>query len=173
MDISEMIGDMFPRVVRLNRSIFSKVLSEHIHGENFALNVLILSGGISTPGEISAASNISTARVASILNSMEKKGYITRATDTKDRRKVIVEITETGRAYAGEALEKLKTMLGVIFDELGEDDVRELIRILKKTFDVAENAVLNNRCHDCKNADVPGGAGGALRQNDPDKEEEN
>ena len=50
--------------------------------------------GDMTPSEISGCKGISTARVANILASLEKKGLVKRIQDTRDRRKIIVRITE-------------------------------------------------------------------------------
>ena len=40
---------------------------------------------------------LSTARIAAMLNNLERKGAITRARDKADRRRVVVRLTAQGR----------------------------------------------------------------------------
>ncbi|MFC4652469.1 MarR family winged helix-turn-helix transcriptional regulator [Lactococcus nasutitermitis] len=81
----------------------------------------------SLPSEIGKATNTSPARVAAILKSLEKKNYISREMDLKDRRKIRVEITQTGKE---KALHEKSIALGrmeKIFAEMGEEATNQLI----------------------------------------------
>ena len=85
-----------------------------------------------TPGILAQFGDVSTARIATVLNSLEKKGYITRSVDPEDRRKVLVHITEEGRAYGQKHKEKRLQHLITTLEYLGEEDALQHIRIMKR-----------------------------------------
>ena len=55
-----------------------------------------------TAGELAAESGLTTGAVTSVIDRLERAGYARRARDERDRRKVIVEVTDTFYARAGE-----------------------------------------------------------------------
>lgn len=89
-----------------------------------------------TANEISKRFNINTSRVAAILNSLSKKGYIERVVDKDDKRKIHVYITDKGKIYGYQKRENVLNMLAKMLEKLGEDDVKEYIRIQKKMIDI-------------------------------------
>lgn len=111
-------------------------INDSLCGEAFGLQYIAINGGSVLPGDISAEMNVSSARVAAALNSLENKGLITRRTDKNDRRKVIVEITPEGRLHAENHWNYIvggaKKFLGL----LGENDAREYVRIMGRMKDV-------------------------------------
>ena len=82
--------------------------------------------------ELSTYLDINTSRVAAILNSLCKKGYIKRVYDTHDRRKVHVYLTDEGKTFTNQKRELITTHVVEILEYLGEDDANEYIRIMKK-----------------------------------------
>ena len=105
-------------------------------GEIATLSYLRARGDM-TPSEISGCKGISTARVANILASLEKKGLVKRIQDTRDRRKIIVRITEAGARLADQKYEELLDDLEQMMRGLGEKDAREFLRLTRQA-----NAVL-------------------------------
>jgi DNA-binding MarR family transcriptional regulator len=53
-------------------------------------------------GELGAATGLSSAATTTLLDRLERKGYVRRTRDSADRRKVLVELTPEGRARVGE-----------------------------------------------------------------------
>ncbi|WP_062995059.1 MarR family winged helix-turn-helix transcriptional regulator [Nocardia mikamii] len=56
----------------------------------YALNILELSGAM-TPGELGARTGLTTGPTTRLIDRLEQGGYVRRAPDPADRRKVIVE----------------------------------------------------------------------------------
>ncbi|WP_218003878.1 MarR family winged helix-turn-helix transcriptional regulator [Nocardia pneumoniae] len=56
----------------------------------YALNVLELAGAM-TPGELGARTGLTTGPTTRLIDRLEQAGYVRRAADPGDRRKVIVE----------------------------------------------------------------------------------
>ena len=80
--------------------------------------------------DLSMQMHITPAAVTHMLNSLEEGGYIERLADPADRRVVLVKLTDKGRqtveARKAKFLEKLMELIGF----LGEQDARELLRLV-------------------------------------------
>ena len=84
------------------------------------------------PGDICAELKVSSARVAAALNGLEKKGMVVRQTAPFDRRKVLIFITKKGEEYIKMRQALFLVTLDDALMRLGEGDLRELIRIMKR-----------------------------------------
>jgi DNA-binding MarR family transcriptional regulator len=111
-------------------------------GESFLLRLLACKDELLThtgdgvyPSVLQKRMGTSSARVAAILSSLEKKGFITREVDRSDRRRVIVSITAAGKAHADAEMIEMDAVIKEIFLSLGEDDTNEFIRILDRVFE--------------------------------------
>ena len=89
--------------------------------------------------EIAGALGVAAPGVTFVLNRMEEKGFIKRTMDKKDRRAVIVTITEQGRLALEETIAELKMKIKKLAEYLGEDDSRTLIRIANKLVEFHAN----------------------------------
>lgn len=74
-----------------------------------------------------------------MLKNLEDKGYIFRITDTKDRRVVYINLTESGTAIIKNAFGKMQDLSMKAIIRLGEEDAKELIRILNKFYDAMDS----------------------------------
>ena len=111
-------------------SAFEK-LARLSKGEILVLKIL-LQGGTTTPTEISEAMNSTKGRVSAVLNALEKKGEVTREIDKDNRRNIIVTLTSSGREHVMNELQSGYRTMTHIFEELGEQDSGEFIRMLTK-----------------------------------------
>ena len=59
--------------------------------------------GRMTAGQLAAASGLTTGAVTTVLDRLERAGYVSRIRDTVDRRRVLVELTHEARRHAWEA----------------------------------------------------------------------
>ncbi len=118
-------------------ALFNKGPVKHMHnatrGEMPVLKYLALHGD-TYPTEFSQQFHLSTARVANTLNSLEKKEYIERIHDEKDRRKVKVVITEKGKDFVQQKEDMILEKTVELLEYLGED-ADEFIRIIKRVKD--------------------------------------
>jgi DNA-binding MarR family transcriptional regulator len=83
--------------------------------------------GPMTAGQLAKEAGLTTGAVTAVLDRLERKGYVRRVHDTKDRRRVMVEITEKAREAALELYGPLKDMGWDFQERLSEDDLRLLI----------------------------------------------
>ena len=83
-------------------------------------------------GELARIMNVSTARIARALNTLEGKNYIRRERDEKDARKVVIRLTETGKQALEERKREVKAIFDPMFENLTEKETSALFFILKK-----------------------------------------
>ena len=107
-------------------------ISEIAKGELAVLIYLIDENNGSNARNISQRFDINTSRVAAILNNLSKKGFIERRSDSNDKRKICVYITDKGRQYGEERRRYILEHVCRMLEKLGEKDAREHIRIMKK-----------------------------------------
>ena len=84
------------------------------------------------PGELSADLSLSSARVAATLRQLEEKGLVSREMSHVDRRKIHVYLTAEGRRYIEKRFEHVVHSTERLVDFLGQEDARELVRILRR-----------------------------------------
>ena len=108
-----------------------------VHGESFALNYLAANGNKAHPKDMSKALMLTTARIASILKSLEKRGLITRTPDPLDSRQIIVELTEMGISLVKERRAALLNSTVKMLEALGEEDAKAYVRIQKKLMELS------------------------------------
>lgn len=75
--------------------------------------------------------HISKPAISYILNTLEKKNYITREIDPKDRRKVSISATPEGRAAAEQSMKKYDEIWDEILKRFGEDNMKNLIELIQ------------------------------------------
>ncbi|MCM1364621.1 MAG: winged helix DNA-binding protein [Faecalibacterium sp.] len=107
-------------------------IQTNLKGENFLLAHLFNSGGESTPGKLAEFLDVSAARIAAILRSLESKDFIERISDGKDKRRIMVKLTEDGRKWVDSIQCDIIRHASDVLEGLGEEDSAELVRILKK-----------------------------------------
>ena len=88
------------------------------------------------PKELSEEFFLSSARVAVLLNHLEKDGLILRIPDSNDNRKTIIKISDKGRALIMQIREKYLAFFANALEQLGEEDAREYIRLNKKLLQI-------------------------------------
>lgn len=83
-------------------------------------------------GELAKRMNVSTARIARALNTLERKAYIVRENDEKDARKVVIRMTAEGERALETRKQILSETLGRMFDRLTDAETVTLFFLLKK-----------------------------------------
>lgn len=121
---------------RMNKMDIIVHLMEFIEGETSALGCLMQKDGLRiNPSQISEELHISRARTANILRALRQKGLIRMEIADDDRRKMYVELTEAGRAHYLKKMHYIMHYFDIYVDVIGEEDIAELIRLLKQTVD--------------------------------------
>ncbi|MDF2870479.1 MAG: MarR family transcriptional regulator [Anaerocolumna sp.] len=86
-------------------------------------------------GELSKMVHSTKSATSKMLKALEEKGYVTRITDTKDRRVVYICLTDRGHEIIQESISQLRIFTDNTIQKMGEDDTRSLIEMLNKLYD--------------------------------------
>lgn len=113
-------------------------VSEIARGEVAVLLYLIDSDGVNA-SEISQHFEINTSRVAAVLNTLSKKGFIERVEDPLDKRKIRVFITDVGKAFASERKMEVEAYFKNLLEQLGEKDTKEYLRLSRRINQIIKN----------------------------------
>lgn len=113
------------------RDLFAR-LDELHKGTGFLLGLLDAADGVVYAGDIARQMQVSTARIAVILNKMEKSGFIRREPATQDARKTVVKLTGAGRAWIQDTKERVLDRTELLLERVGREDVWEFIRLSRK-----------------------------------------
>ena len=127
----EMAKQLFMFVGLMQREP-TKKMQKISQGEMAMLGFLTYEKSETNPKELSERFNLSTARVANTLNSLERKEYIKRVHDSIDRRKVMVYITEKGKEVFTETETEALNEFSKLVAYLGEKDSLCLLKIIDK-----------------------------------------
>ena len=119
-----------------NRIDRSKQIQENLKGERYLMLYLKNHGGTASPSEICESLGVTNARIAAITKSLERKGYIVRVPDKVDRRRIAISMTDAGAEFVARRGEEICKGLSGVFDELGEKDTSELLRIMKRFIEI-------------------------------------
>jgi DNA-binding MarR family transcriptional regulator len=85
---------------------------------------------------------VSKAAVSQMLGSLEKRGLVTREPDPNNRRTIIVKLTEAGRDTIVQYERSFNNHIGMLVDRFGESDTKEIIRLIYKFAEIAEEIKL-------------------------------
>lgn len=110
-------------------------------GEVFVLLYLHKYNGVAYPKDLSKAMSATTARVAVILNHLESKQMITRHGDPDDSRQTIINITPRGQTEIEAVLKRILSHVAHFFEELGEEDAKEYLRLQRKIAKIEDNEI--------------------------------
>jgi len=139
MNYDDLASEMLKKTgAMMKTSFWPKKANAFLHGEMFILNYLVFRETDVLPGELSAAMNTSTARVAMALKSLEAKGLIHRRVDPEDRRKILVSITDIGRELIRSERQEMHDKMVDILRELGEADALEYLRIVERITEISK-----------------------------------
>ena len=136
MDKREVRDGLIRELWRMTKMDIISHLQEFVEGETAALWYLNTCGyDRVTPSQISDNLQVSRARAANILRALRGKGYVEMEIASDDRRKMDVMLTDSGRLALQEKYNFLLKYFDLYVDVLGEEDILDLTRLLRKTVD--------------------------------------
>ena len=103
------------------------------------MSILNSLGGQGTAREITQIFDFTPARLSALVKTLEAKGFVEKIQNENDRRTSTIVLTSEGSMqYLRYREEAIRNAL-VLIEELGENDVDELLRIIKKISDISNS----------------------------------
>lgn len=140
MDYHALASELMEELVVLFHNSPQKQVGDFSRGETRILNYLAdTENHTALPSELSVHMDISSARIAATLNSLEHKRMIRRRLDETDRRRILVCITDLGLHFVLQKREQIHQNVEQLLRDLGEKDAQEYVRIIQRIASNAKN----------------------------------
>ena len=134
-----LIGRVLETFDSFNIEMLFEKLRFSLKGENMLMSILNSLGGQGTAREITQYFDFTPARLSALVKTLEAKGFVKKIQNEDDRRTSTIVLTSEGSMqYLRYREEAIKNAL-VLVEYLGEEDVHELLRIIKKISDISNN----------------------------------
>lgn len=91
-----------------------------------------LIGGRMSAGELSRVTALSSAATTSMIDRLERKGFVRRIREADDRRQVLVEMTEDGSARVWRLYGPLVEEGARLFERFNRADLETMLDLVKK-----------------------------------------
>lgn len=103
-----------------------------LQGEQAVLFALYI-GDEHNPSKISEKLGITKSRMSNIITKLLKKDMIETKSDVLDRRKIVINLKESGRKYIKEKEIEILTIFEVFYLKMGETKIKQLSELLEET----------------------------------------
>jgi DNA-binding MarR family transcriptional regulator len=132
-------GFLISKIHQLSGRIFARMLKQYgIKEINPAqgriMFVLWQNDGIAI-NELSKETSLGKSTLTSMLDRLEKTGFIRREASNKDRRKIYIWRTEKDKSFQKQYVEVSKKMSGIFYKGFTEKEMYSFENMLKRIFD--------------------------------------
>jgi DNA-binding MarR family transcriptional regulator len=129
----ELSVEILSAVTNKSCGVLTDLLNDWTKGLYVILRLIDKSKEEVVAGDIAQRLNVSTARVAVALRTLEDKKWIKKHKSKTDARKTIVMLTELGKNVLRERMDYLSELVEKFLNKLTEEEILELLNIIKKT----------------------------------------
>lgn len=156
MEENKLQKELFQSILRIKKAMSRPLaLGELPKGTFIVLHAILENGnkldfiededliGI-TVSDLSDILKVSRPAISRTINELEDKGFVKRVSTRSDRRLVYVCIAPLGEEVLQTAWQRANEGLNAVIEQVGEQDIRELIRILDKLHSVVYD--IANKC---------------------------
>lgn len=133
-DYSEMVKELCGSFGGRGWHELAALLDAGYKGEYVALRLLRDGTAPTLAGDLSKKMSVSTARVAAMLKSLEKKGYILRTQSKTDARSVVITLTPPGLTALQQREREVHAFIEKMLKKLTPEEAQAFIRIAEKLF---------------------------------------
>lgn len=137
MNAREKAEELF-QVIMMRKKFLVRLPLNCSQGEMGALLYFTLVKDGITASKLSEILNVSLPRVASMLNSLEVKQFIRKETNSGDKRKINIYVTEMGRKLILNKKKEAIDKITKIIERLDEEEINQYIKLTKKIGGIIE-----------------------------------
>lgn len=118
MELARRLAEINKKMLKISE--YTKMTDAN-RGEGVLLGYLRRHNNEATPAELSEALHVSTARIAALINKMERKQLVQRQKHPNNNRNTIVKLLPDGKKLSEEQEEAFNERVVSFFETLGED----------------------------------------------------
>lgn len=112
-----------------------------VDGKRFVMGCLARNGKMKSQ-DLANELKVSTARIAVIINSLEKEEMVIREKDELDKRITYIILTDKGLTMTNTMYNKMLNTIKEVLNRVGEDDFMTFIRVAQ----IIKEEVTKNEC---------------------------
>jgi DNA-binding MarR family transcriptional regulator len=105
--------------------------SQHLTTTQFLALFVLQSHEPVTAGQLAKSADLNPGTVTGMLDDLEKKGIVERRPDPRDRRLVMVSLTDTGRASLGQRRDQWVTLEEQHFGKVSDEELLNGIKVIR------------------------------------------
>jgi DNA-binding MarR family transcriptional regulator len=128
--IREELREFIARVVLRNQAVADHLGLHPVDLQ--CLNLIALAEAPLTPGQIAERAGLPSSSATRVLDRLEAAGYIQRARDTSDRRKVFIHPDPARLEHIATLYKSQQTGMATMANSLTERDLRAVLRFLRE-----------------------------------------
>lgn len=132
MELAYQLAEVNKKMMKISEYIR---LTDTNRGEGVLLGYLRRHNNEATPSELSKALNVSTARIAVLLNKMERKNLVERQKHPDNNRNTIVKLLPAGKKLSEEQEKDFNKNVVSFFETLGEEKAALFVELQRKMVD--------------------------------------
>lgn len=103
----------------------------NIEGKRYVLGYLYKKGKTKSK-DLAISLNVSTSRIAVIINDLEEQFLVKRITSMKDRRQTFITLTDKGLEFMDKKFSELNDTINEIINKVGEENLKIYMSVTNK-----------------------------------------
>ncbi|GLY63610.1 MarR family winged helix-turn-helix transcriptional regulator [Amycolatopsis taiwanensis] len=141
-DLGQQLGSRFSTAVVLFHAAVADRAGLNV--TDFRCAEILLRLGPTNPGRLAAATGMSSAATAQVLNRLEKAGLVRREPDTTDRRRTIVHPVHDGvpQRELGQVFARFGARVAAVVADYSEEQLRTLADFVTQTTEILEDEAI-------------------------------
>ncbi len=125
-------GFLLRVALKAHTTVFTANMIDSLTAPQFSTLAKLKEVGPCSQNYLGRLIHYDSATITGVINRLKNRGLIESIVDPLDRRRVAIELTETGRAIAGEAIAAVKEISRETFAPLSPREHAALTALLKK-----------------------------------------
>ncbi len=142
-ELDQAIGRMTGQSILLSASVAAVV---GLNSTDLECLDVIRAKGVATAGDLATGTGLTTGAITSVIDRLEKAGYVRREPDPSDRRKVLLRLQPKSATI--EALyAPLRTEMLSLWSEYDDDQIALVVDFMQKSYALATAQVADLQSH--------------------------
>jgi DNA-binding MarR family transcriptional regulator len=130
--LDEQIGFLLRQVTQRHTTLFARMIGDSLTPMQWAVLAKLLEIGRTSQTALGRAVSMDAATVKGTVDRLVARGLVLRLQDAEDRRKLLVDLTETGRETTLRNLDVASAITRETLSPLDDDEARQLFALLVK-----------------------------------------
>lgn len=118
-------------MVGVSHSKAGQDLQNSTRGEKAVMHILFAKEP-QTPSELAESLHVTPGRISTALAGLQKKGWIVRVPDERDRRSASIKLSESGRAWLTEQYSRMAERICWIFTQMGKRRTDQFLSLVNE-----------------------------------------